>query len=218
MPQITRLIRQYRATGLVRSAVVRRHQFARRYGNADVVLLAEVDRAHERLSGPATKRILEREFAQFGRQDFERLAKLSVSHLYNLRRRQAYRKIAAVFEKTRPARIAIGERRKPHNNGQPGWLRIDTVHQGEWDGRNGVFHINAIDEVTQWEVIGCCRAISEQYLIPVLEAILHQFPFRIRGLHADNGSEYVNRTVARLLQKLWIEFTRSRPSVARTMR
>jgi hypothetical protein len=64
--------------------------------------------------------------------------------------------------------------------------------------------------VTQWEVVGCASKISEQYLMPVLEAILHQFPFVIVGFHADNGSEYINHTVAKLLEKLLIDFTKSR--------
>jgi hypothetical protein len=89
---------------------------------------------------------------------------------------------------------------------------VDSVHQGDWEGAKGVFHINAVDEVTQWEVVGCAQGISERFLIPVLEAMLHQFPFRILGFHSDNGSEYVNRTVAKLLDKLLIEFTRSRPN------
>lgn len=211
MPQITRLIRRYHDSGELRIAAIQRYRFACTYTAADVRLLADVDRAHERLSGPATKRILEREFTHFGREEFVRLSRISVSHLYNLRRRESYRKLAAAFEKTRPTTIAIGERRRPTNNGEPGWLRIDTVHQGKWEGSNGVYHVNAVDEVTQWEVIGCCSAISEQHLIPVLEAMLHQFPFRVLGLHADNGSEFVNHTVARLLDKLLIEFTRSRP-------
>lgn len=211
LPQITRLIRQYHDSGHVRVLAVRRHRFVRSYTIEDVRLLAEVDRAHERLSGPATKRILEREFAQFGRKEFARLARLSVSHLYNLRHQELYRKAAGVFAKTSPAAIAIGERRRPIHDGQPGYLRIDTVHQGKWDGVHGVYHVNAVDEVTQWEVVGCCSTVSEQHLIPVLQAILHQFPFRIRSLHADNGSEFVNYTVAALLEKLWIEFTRSRP-------
>jgi transposase InsO family protein len=94
----------------------------------------------------------------------------------------------------------------------PGHLRVDTVHQGDWDGEKGVYHINAVDAVTQWEIVGCTARISEQYLLPVLEAMLHQFPFRILGFHADNGSEFVNHTVAKLLDKLLIEFTRSRPN------
>jgi transposase InsO family protein len=95
-------------------------------------------------------------------------------------------------------------------NQEPGYIRIDTVHQGDLDGIKGVYHINAVDEVTQYEVICSVEAISEQYLIPVLEALLDTFPFDIKGFHSDNGSEYVNHTVARLLNKLHIEFTKSR--------
>jgi hypothetical protein len=29
-----------------------------------------------------------------------------------------------------------------------GVLRVDTVHQGDWEGANGVYHINAVDAVT----------------------------------------------------------------------
>jgi transposase InsO family protein len=74
-----------------------------------------------------------------------------------------------------------------------------------------VYHINAVDEVTQWEVVGAAAQISEAWLIPVLDAMLAQFPFRIRGFHSDNGSEFINHTVAKLLNKLLIEQTKSRP-------
>ena len=90
-------------------------------------------------------------------------------------------------------------------------MRIDTVHQGDQDGVKGVYHINAVDEVTQWEVVGSVGQISEAFLIPVLEAMLAQFPFHIRGFHSDNGSEFINHTVAELLNKLLIEQTKSRP-------
>ena len=53
--------------------------------------------------------------------------------------------------------------------------------------------------------------IAESYLEPVLESMLRQFPFRIQGFHSDNGSEFLNKTVARLLDKLRIEQTKSRP-------
>jgi transposase InsO family protein len=130
--------------------------------------------------------------------------------LYNLRRSAGYRKQAAVFEPTRPSAVSIAERRKPEPQGRAGFLRVDTVHQGDWDGAKGVYHINAVDTVTQWQVVGCASKISEQYLMPVLEAILHQYPFRILGFHTDNGSEFINHTVARLLEKLLVEFTKSR--------
>jgi len=208
--QITRLIRTYLDSGSVQERLYHRHQFARHYTDADIALLAEVDRAHERLNGSATRRILEREYLEFGKQEFRRMAGISVSHLYNLRQSARYRKRAAVFEGTRPSPVAIGERRKPDPQGRPGFLRVDTVHQGDWDGAKGVYHINAVDTVTQWQIVGCTSKISEQFLLPVLEAILHQFPFQIIGFHADNGSEYINHRVAELLNKLVIEFTKSR--------
>ena len=194
-----------------------RHEFRRTYTDADIALLAELDRAHERMSGPATRCILQREYERFGKLEYVRLAGISVGHLYNLRHSVSYRKQAAVWEPTRPTAVSIGERRKPDPKGRPGFLRIDTVHQGDWDGAKGVYHIHAVDSVTQWEVVGCASKISERYLMPVLEAILHQFPFVIAGFHADNGSEYINHTVAQLLKKLLIEFTKSRPTAARTM-
>lgn len=211
VPQITRLIRQYRRRGRI-AASYRRHRFPRTYTDADIARLAEADKAHQWLSGPATKRILEREYEVFGNKEFERLAKISVSHLYNLRRSAAYRKRAGRYEATKPAGVTIAERRRPDPQGRPGYLRVDTVHQGDWDGVKGVYHLNAVDAVIQWEAVGCTPRISEQYLEPVLEAILHQFPFPILGLHADNGSEFINRTVVKLLNKLLVEeFTKSRP-------
>jgi len=60
----------------------------------------------------------------------------------------------------------------------------------------GVYHINAVDEVTQWEVVSATAQISEAALKPVLEAMLRQFPFRILGFHSDNGSEFINHIVA----------------------
>ena len=208
--QMTRLIRAFLDHGVVQTAPYQRHRFRSRYTAEDVALLAEVDRAHERLSGPATRRILEREYAQFGDQRYQRLAKISVSHLYNLRASARYRNQAAVFEATRPTAITIGERRKPEPRGRPGFLRVDTVHQGDWDGAKGVYHINAVDAATQWQVVGCASKISEAHLIPVLNAVLAQFPFTVLGFHADNGSEYINHRVAKLLGKLQAEFTKSR--------
>jgi predicted DNA-binding transcriptional regulator AlpA len=210
LPQVTRLIQSYVRTGKVEAKRCRRRRFPIKYTGPDVALLAEVDGAHERLSGPATRCILKREYEEFGKPEFARLAGISVSHLYNLRHSVGYRKQVSVFEPTRPSAVSIGERRKPDPQGQPGFLRVDTVHQGDWDGAKGVYHINAVDTVTQWQVVGCASKISEQFLMPVLEAILHQFPFRILGFHADNGSEFINHTVAQLLGKLLVEFTKSR--------
>ncbi len=40
--------------------------------------------------------------------------------------------------------------------------------------------------------------------------ILDFFPFKLISFHSDNGSEYINQQVTRLLKKLLIEFTKSR--------
>lgn len=210
--QVTRLIRQYRDTGRIRDRRGRpANAFPRRYTEADVAALVETDTLHGNLSGPATRKLCERAWKIVGDARYERLAKISNGHLYNLRKTAAYQRRRQRFEKTRPTRVRIGERRKPRPGGRPGFLRIDTVHQGDRDGIKGVYHINAVDEVTQWEVAVSVEKISETYLLPALEQLLHAFPFVLLGFHSDNGSEYINKQVARLLEKLRIEQTRTRP-------
>ena len=209
--QVTRLVGQYMEHCEVKQAVYHRHRFANRYTRADVELLAQVDEAHETMSGPATKRIMSREFENYKHLEYERLASISIAHIYNLRNRRHYRECFMSHIKTRPVQVAIGERRRPRPNGKPGYLRVDTVHQGDMDGVKGVYHINAVDEVTQWQVIGSVSVISQSHLKPVLEAILAQFPFPVRGFHSDNGSEFINGTVEGLLKDLLIEQTKSRP-------
>jgi hypothetical protein len=207
--QSTRLIGSYVKAGRIVPKPSLRPRFQRRYTPADVELLASVDRAHEQLSGPATRHILKREFEVYGKSEFERLAKLSNGHLYNLRQSPCYG--LRHYEKTRPTAVQIGERKKPVPNAQPGFLRIDTVHQGDSPEGKGIYHINAVDEVTQWEVVLATPRISEAWLMPLLKNILEQFPFAILNFHSDNGSEFINKTVAELLGKLLIEQTKSRP-------
>jgi transposase InsO family protein len=209
--QVTRLIGRYMANGRVEARAYRRHRFAARYTMDDVELLASVDEAHETLSGPATRRILEREYQQYGKQEYARLASIPVSHLYNLRRDRGYRQRRLNYVKTKPTGVTIAERRRPNPQGRPGYVRIDAVHQGDQNGAKGVFHINAVDEVTQWQIVAATERISEAWLLPVLKTMLEQFPFRILGFHSDSGSEFVNATVAKLLGKLLIEQTKSRP-------
>ena len=211
--QLTRLIQRYLAAGRLED---RRQGAAKpfrcKYTQADIELLAETDELHGSLSGPATLVLLERAWEVFGDARFERLAGLSNGHLYNLRRSHTYRQRLATQQSTRPARVAIAERKRPQAEGRPGYVRVDSVHQGDLDKVKGVYHINTVDEVTQFEFLGSTEQICERYLLPVLESLLAAFPFRVLGVHADNGSEYINHRVARLLEKLRVEeFTKSRP-------
>jgi len=209
--QVTRLIGQHLHQGEVKAAVYRRCRFPTRYTRTDAALLAAVDEAHDTLSGPATRKILEREFNEFGKHEYAGLAAISVAHLYRLRQSKSYRTRRVHFTKTKPTPVAIGERRCPEPVGRPGYLRVDTVHQGDRDGVKGVYHINAVDEVTQWQVVACVPQISEAWLLPALIDMLDQFPFKIHGFHSDNGSEFINHNVATMLKKLLIEQTKSRP-------
>jgi transposase InsO family protein len=209
-PQVKRLIARKRKTGRVVRSATKRTTFPRLYTTSDIALLIETDNAHNRLSGPATKRIFERAYAVFGDERFKRIKDISVSHLYTLRGKRQYQSQALTYTKTTAVQVPIGERRKPNPQGRPGYLRVDTVHQGDLGKEKGVYHINIVDEVTQWEVIGAVEGISEQFLAPLLESLLEQFPFVVRGFHSDNGSEYINTVVARLLAKLLAQQTKSR--------
>ncbi len=207
--QVARLIGKYQGSGKIYAAEYQRHRFPQKYMAADMALLAKTDELHGWLSGPATRKILEREYAFYGDGRFKKLCGISVSQIYNLRRSRLYK--GKRFTHTRPAVAKIGERVRPQPQGQPGFIRVDTVHQGDQEGHKGVYHINAVDEVTQWEVIVSMERITENHLAGVLEDLLNQFPFYVRGFHSDNGGEFVNQSVAQILNKLLIRFTRSRP-------
>jgi transposase InsO family protein len=208
--QVKRLVKTWLKHGQLRPNASAGNGFTRKYTDADRRLLAKLDELHETLSGQATKKLCERAWRLFDLPAYQRLPGISVSHLYNLRRSSTYQQVRRKFEKTRPRATPIGERRKPQPNGQPGYIRVDTVHQGDQDGVKGLYHINAVDEETQFEIVCAVEKISERYLIPVLEQLLGQFPFVILSFHADNGSEYINQHVVKLLKKLLIELTKSR--------
>ena len=208
--QLTRLIQQYAKTGKVNWTPCRHNGFAKKYTDNDILLLAKTDELHNTPCGHSVKKLCERAYGEFDDNNYQRLSKISVSHLYNLRDSQRYKDKRRNFTKTQSRQVPIGERRKPYPEGKPGYIRIDTVHQGDQDKVKGVYHINAVDEVTQFEIVCSVEKISEQYLMPALEEMLESFPFNILGFHSDNGSEYINQRVAELLQKLFVEFTKSR--------
>jgi hypothetical protein len=112
--QLTRLVKRGCERGqLIKGYRGSRTSFARTYTRADVLLLAHTDNLHGTLSGLATKKLMERAFELFGEARYERLAGISVAHLYNLRQREGYQRQRQVWTKTRPVSIAIGERRAP---------------------------------------------------------------------------------------------------------
>lgn len=208
--QLGRLIAKKKKIGKILASSTKRHTFPTTYDTSDVARLLLTDNNHSRLSGPATKRILVREYEKFGKKEYERLSHISISHIYNLRGKKQYSSGSLTYNPTPTTKVNIGERRKPRPEGQPGFIRVDSVHQGDLDKVKGVYHINLTDEVTQWEIVGCVEGISEKFMLPVLEDAIPQFPFKIINFHSDNGSEYINHQVAALLNGLIIKQTKSR--------
>ena len=210
--QLTRMIERHNACGVLRRYQKTVNGFEKHYTDEDIRLLAQLDKRHDTPNGFMVKKLCERAYHEFGELSYLRLATISVAHIYNLRKSSGYKKIRMHYEKTKSNKgVHIGERRKPQANGNPGYIRIDTVHQGDLDGVKGVYHINAVDEVTQFEIIVSVEKISEAYLEPALQLLLDAFPFKLINFHSDNGGEYINKTVANLLNKLKIEMTKSRP-------
>lgn len=208
---IKKLIRRKKKYGKLRLSETKKNSFPLRYGTSDIARLIDTDNAHGRLSGPATKRILQREYLEFGRMEFEMISHISSSHLYNIRKsKRQYISQSLFLSKTKAVNRNIGERKKPQTDGKPGFLRVDSVHQGDLDKTKGVYHINLVDEEVQWEIIGCVEGISEYFLEPLIQELLQIFPFVILNFHSDNGSEYINFVVAEILKKLLINQTKSR--------
>lgn len=211
--QMKRLIREWKSKKGLRYCKPRKRGAAiEKYKAEDIALLIKTDIAHKTPNGNAVREILKREFLVFGKEEYQNIAGISVSHIYNIRnhKKQYLSSEAVKYSKTIPVTVNIGERRKPQPNGQPGYLRVDSVHQGDFLGEKGVYHINIVDEVTQAEVVGCVENITDEFMIPLLERLMTQFPFVILNFHSDNGSEYINKQVASMLERLRIDQTKSR--------
>ena len=208
--QTSRIISRKRMFGKVFLNASARHRFPRKYAPTDIALLIKTDNAHQRISGPATKTILEREHKVFNKTAYSNIGQISVAHIYNLRATRQYQSHCLTIRKTQSNKIPIGERRKPEPESRPGFLRIDSVHQGDYGKQKGVYHINITDETTQWEIVGAVEKISELCFETLLKDLIGQFPFRVINFHSDNGSEYINKVVAELLNKLLIQQTKSR--------
>ena len=208
--QIDRLINRKKEWGRVVPKKRTQPTFERVYTSEDIALLSEVDNAEGRRTGGALRKTLADMFHLYKDERFERIANISIAHIYNLPGTRQYESKSLTYTKTPTTSVDIGIRKKPRPDGKPGFLRVDSVHQGDRDKEKGVYHINLVDEVTQDEIVVTVAGISEEFLRPALEAALEDFPFVILGFHSDNGSEYLNKRVAELLQKLLIEQTKSR--------
>lgn len=199
--QLLRLIKRAVLGKLVRTQY-RRTNPNRIYTARDVKLLEKTDEFHLRLNAMATHEIIRREWEIYRHQEYKHLSHISVSHINNLRHHPIY--VNSWVNGTKARQIPIGSTKPPEPNDSPGAIRIDTVSQRD------VYHVNAVDEITQWEVVVCVPVIAESCMLPALRSLLDQFPFRVFNFHSDRGYEFINYQVADLLNRLLIKQTKSR--------
>lgn len=199
--QLFRLVKRAVKGKLTRKVYVRKNPKIT-YTSRDIKLLEQTDEYHLRLSSLATKELLRREYTIFRRNRYENISKVSVSHINNLRHSGVYK--SSWVNPTKARIINIGKTQKPENNDIPGSIRVDTVHQRD------VYHINAVDEITQWEIVIGVPQITRKYLKEALRLLLDQYPFEIFNFHSDRGVEFINETVASILNELLINQTKSR--------
>ena len=175
---------------------------SRIYTVHDIKLLEKTDELHLRLSEKATREIFRREHEIFDNREYQTIAKVSHSHITNLRHSSIYRN--SWVNHTKARQVPIGITMKPENYGKPGSIRVDTVHQRD------IYHINSVDEITQWEIVVCVPQICEDCMKPALLHLLSQYPFIIFNFHSDRGGETINYIIADMLQKLLIKQTKNR--------
>lgn len=185
--------------------------YKKKYSNEDIKLLAQLDEAAHQPNGFAIKENIRRMVEIYHDERFKPLLHVSNGSIYNFRKTSVYRQTTASYTHTSPVQNAIGIRMKPDPNGKPGYIRVDSVHGGDKEFKKGVYYVNLVDEVTQFEIVVCVQGISERYLKEVWKYILVSFPFDIINFHSDNGSEFINNIVAQILARLNISQTKSRP-------
>ena len=73
-----------------------------------IQLLVAADIAYGRMSGKAMAHLFRRAHREFGQAEYERLARISPSHIYNLRRSRTYRTRHTTRDHTRPVASQFG--------------------------------------------------------------------------------------------------------------
>lgn len=185
--------------------------FSRKYTDKDISILADFDNHTRRPNANALIHNFKRMYEVFEDERFERLKDISKSHIYNLRGTEIYRYETQTFTRTNPVQNSIGIRMKPEPNGEPGYLRVDSVHGGDQGEEKGMYYVNFVDEVTQTEIVISTPTLTQEDLEKLYKEVLVSFPFRIQNFHSDNGSELINEYLASILEDLHIKQTKSRP-------
>lgn len=155
---LTRLVAQYQPSGELRRRQRTVPGFQRNH------TLKMPDCWMSCMAGAAAKKLCERMYRVHGDARFESLSHISVSLLDNLRRAAGYPRQRRHFEKTRLTRAQIAQRRKPDPRvGTPAIRASIPSIRAIWTASRG-YHINAVDEVTQFRCVFSVQRIGERFL------------------------------------------------------
>jgi transposase InsO family protein len=94
----------------------------------------------------------------------------------------------------------------------PGWTEVDTVsHSGNCAEGTFCYTVNQTDILTGWVESRAVLGKAEAGVVNALSEMARAFPFKIKGLDSDNGSEFINWHVYRYCKKNKIQPFRGRP-------
>lgn len=108
-----------------------------------------------------------------------------------------------------PIRTHLGDIRLP------GFLGLDTVaHCGNSNAGDFIFTLDATDIFTGWTERVAVLGKGQEGIIQALRQIQRALPCQLRGIHSDNGEEFINYHVLEFCKRFnpKIQFTRGRPN------
>ncbi|HEX2647669.1 MAG TPA: DDE-type integrase/transposase/recombinase [Candidatus Dormibacteraeota bacterium] len=93
-----------------------------------------------------------------------------------------------------------------------GFLEMDLVaHCGDSTAGEYINTLSVIDLASGWSERVAIMGKSQKAVLAALRQIREQLPFELRGLHSDNGSEFLNGPLLDYCRAQRIAFSRSRP-------
>ncbi len=202
--RVKKLCSIWHNTGRIERQKYKRTHSHNKYTREDIALVYETRDLHQ-TNGNAIKKILVDEYIIYRDTSYINIKDISVSYIYVLLGKNSHN-----LRGTASINAAIGIRQALSKDGLPGHISIDSVHQKENNEDKELYYINVVDYHTQWQRIYIVTAISQRYLAPVLKDILKYFPFKITEFHSDNGSEFINKVISNILNRMHVKQLKSR--------
>ena len=145
----------------------------------------------------------------------DKLSQISLFSVERLLRRFRGQLLGRRFSTTKPGTLL--RREVPvlissWEEDQVGFLEMDLVaHCGDSAAGEYVNTLSTIDLASGWSERVGVMGKSQKAVFAGLQQVREQLPFQLRGLHSDNGSEFLNGLLLEYCRAEQIAFSRSRP-------